>query len=584
MDKWLEPRLPKPTPSFQEHGLQRHGVLLNMAPLGVMPVIKLKKGAKAEAARQALAVTRESTPVEAPNVATVTPEPTAPVSRLRSDSAKVDDADYEPKTTHTVTSARKSAPGRSPKRLFFVPFLPKSPSPERSRSKSESKSASNNIPLEKIVESARRQALAAGRYPTQYAIQKLFEKSEGNERMLKMIETAYLNPKDIHQTAEFQTIITYFKQLGRHSGEALEQARSMGNGTPTINAPSPWLSHESPSKNTTSGVAAATLKMPSEARNSPRHLRKSPQKSPQTEHAHVAKKQKSNDFMQRSIEPSPTPSDHRTYEPMLPPPDFSSSTSSLSSLDEEIIREYAAPSMEIDRDHDHDRDHDRANTPTTSATHARSSTQPTKKAKSVGPKLHTFPTNNNVAPVSSSPSSSVPPAPVFHNKKRFGSAAGCVLDRADADIARRKKASSLTNSAPQAESSIRTPMAVSEEHEPAPIVANPGAVPVNAPAVARSGQILRFRTGQAKKNEAEVLSSPTVLSFQGELPGPPYTDDSRAGTPNAAGRPSRKTKPGLRIKSSYVAPNPFTLITSHGHKKKPWFCCVHFLVLSSFAL
>lgn len=45
LDAWVEPAPQNPTPSFEEHGLARHGVLETMAPLGVPPTTKAKRKA-----------------------------------------------------------------------------------------------------------------------------------------------------------------------------------------------------------------------------------------------------------------------------------------------------------------------------------------------------------------------------------------------------------------------------------------------------------------------------------------------------------------------------------------------------------
>jgi hypothetical protein len=45
LDLWIEPPLPAPRPSFADHGIERHGVVANMAPLGTRPSSKIMKSA-----------------------------------------------------------------------------------------------------------------------------------------------------------------------------------------------------------------------------------------------------------------------------------------------------------------------------------------------------------------------------------------------------------------------------------------------------------------------------------------------------------------------------------------------------------
>jgi hypothetical protein len=47
LDSWMEPPVKNPTPSFEEHGFARHGVLENMAALGVPPSARVKQKARA---------------------------------------------------------------------------------------------------------------------------------------------------------------------------------------------------------------------------------------------------------------------------------------------------------------------------------------------------------------------------------------------------------------------------------------------------------------------------------------------------------------------------------------------------------
>ncbi|KAF2012055.1 hypothetical protein BU24DRAFT_435490 [Aaosphaeria arxii CBS 175.79] len=47
LDSWIEPPVQKPTPSFEDHGFARHGVLQGMSPLGVGPSAKVKQRTRA---------------------------------------------------------------------------------------------------------------------------------------------------------------------------------------------------------------------------------------------------------------------------------------------------------------------------------------------------------------------------------------------------------------------------------------------------------------------------------------------------------------------------------------------------------
>ncbi|KAA8564124.1 hypothetical protein EYC84_012103 [Monilinia fructicola] len=123
MDKWTEPPLPAPLPSFAEAGMERHGVVANMAPLGTRPSAKaVKSSAKSEAAdtngsrRNGVAEGIEDTPPTITPSVSTTPqepiqnsEPISNVSRRRSTSTRIEDVEYAPPSTpQQPRSARKS--------------------------------------------------------------------------------------------------------------------------------------------------------------------------------------------------------------------------------------------------------------------------------------------------------------------------------------------------------------------------------------------------------------------------------------------------------------------------------------------
>ncbi|APA14982.1 hypothetical protein sscle_14g097520 [Sclerotinia sclerotiorum 1980 UF-70] len=119
MDKWTEPPIPTPLPSFAEAGMERHGVVANMAPLGTRPSAKaVKSSAKSEAAdangsrpNGVIEVVDDAPPSlsATPQEAMDTTEPTSNVSRRRSTSTRIEDTEHaSPSTPQHPRSARKS--------------------------------------------------------------------------------------------------------------------------------------------------------------------------------------------------------------------------------------------------------------------------------------------------------------------------------------------------------------------------------------------------------------------------------------------------------------------------------------------
>jgi len=90
MDSWVEPPLRNPAPSFEDYkGLERHGVLEHMAPLGSLPTQKVKLRVKAEAPKRLMQVKNDD-PAAAKEGAR-TPEALPTVTTRRSESRKAED-------------------------------------------------------------------------------------------------------------------------------------------------------------------------------------------------------------------------------------------------------------------------------------------------------------------------------------------------------------------------------------------------------------------------------------------------------------------------------------------------------------
>src|SRR5439155_13918651 len=111
--------IPAPRPSFAEAGIERHGVVANMAPLGTRPSAKVMKSAlRPEVTDGGVRGTNAKRPgasaSSTPAESAVTPEPPANPPRRRSVSTKTDDFESAPKTPTQQMSPRKSVPRQTP--------------------------------------------------------------------------------------------------------------------------------------------------------------------------------------------------------------------------------------------------------------------------------------------------------------------------------------------------------------------------------------------------------------------------------------------------------------------------------------
>jgi len=121
--EWTEPSIQNPTPSFEEHGFARHGVLEQMAPLGQPPSAKVKQRTRAmggdAAARKSLAGKGSFLGDEVGSTPEVTPAPELePDDSERQEEDELplglplqeedEDDDYVPGKTKKKTPASKS--------------------------------------------------------------------------------------------------------------------------------------------------------------------------------------------------------------------------------------------------------------------------------------------------------------------------------------------------------------------------------------------------------------------------------------------------------------------------------------------
>ncbi|KAI9641532.1 hypothetical protein NHQ30_010344 [Ciborinia camelliae] len=265
MDKWTEPPIPAPLPSFAEAGMERHGVVANMAPLGTRPSAKaVKSSAKPEAA-DANGGRRNGVPEvvdEAPPSLSATPqevletsEPISNVSRRRSTSTRIEDLEYAPPSTpQQPRSARKSitrssvAPqsvgneSEGPS-MYATSPAQRTPLPQQSpslasslgytakmnytyderdearqregriRASEASRREASRRKTARFVELAVSQAIEEQRWCTAYALRELFDEDTENFGMLA--EKQVYEEATEEENREFYRLITLKKKEGR---------------------------------------------------------------------------------------------------------------------------------------------------------------------------------------------------------------------------------------------------------------------------------------------------------------------------------------------------------------------------------
>lgn len=116
LEKWVEPSLAPPRPSFAEAGIERHGVVANMSALGALPTAKVIKAAASamdaggRGAAGKKTTPSASTPGESSATANATPEPTAIPSRPSSSHTKAEESTPAPTPAPAAESTTEPTP------------------------------------------------------------------------------------------------------------------------------------------------------------------------------------------------------------------------------------------------------------------------------------------------------------------------------------------------------------------------------------------------------------------------------------------------------------------------------------------
>lgn len=632
MDNWVEPPLPPPAPSFTDYPhlrIERHGVLEGMAPLGTLPSAKVKKLVKTKQdplskapvnTEDSDASTSAGTPREMR-----TPEPPINTIVRRSYSREGDNADWTPQPSTADISwsaAIRKGGTMSASKAFRVagqrvePPYPDSPSAAR-----EARALEHTA---KAVELAVEEAILAQRWPTAYALRTLYNDYAENSRIRRLFMLIYTNRATKEEQREFQTLITWKKKTGSQNNRAQKYFDTHENVYIDKNPSALATSAESTKDKAEATPRGASTSTPtSPHKQDTTHARKKPKVNHDDQlrsrkslysnaevtpngasatNNNISQSQRHQDRnhgikSSRSGYDSDATMDVNMAQPSARPRgDSLSSTSSLSSLDEEILGGFESPPKkpadlrlnEAPKDkvkerkaansaeqpgHDHNqpqpitqRQEHVHNRNDFTAVNSRSSSNTATPHVQDSSSANIDHNGSNVMPPLAADRYSLPPPnpsnltqpPPFNSKKKTAASAAAAAARKagsfsprDAEIIRRKKQiKSKAEKEYQAQrdsSFIRTPVSVPEPESEDEAVDRTTVAP--QPPVIKP--ILRFRPRPAG-DDSDVQSSPTRLTFKLDFE-PESAKGSRASTPTGSSRASRKARnPGPRMKSSYV--------------------------------
>ena len=225
--EWKEPPLRTPAPSFEDYkGLERHGVLEHMAPLGAMPNQKVRLRVKQHEP------SRRSTLGKLAEAAVGWKEPSkapeALVGMRRSESRKVEDRplkaqpirekdedqDYTPKSTAIKPATIKAASSRNSHGL--IPSSQTTAGQER---------------LRQVVVSAVERAKELGNEHLGLAMQRIYEESLQNRTLAELLDAVLSQRPTARQAADFQAYIKIARKKIKSESSRSRRSSMVGVGS-----------------------------------------------------------------------------------------------------------------------------------------------------------------------------------------------------------------------------------------------------------------------------------------------------------------------------------------------------------------
>ena len=240
-NEWEEPPLRTPAPSFEDYkGLERHGVLEHMAPLGQFPSQKLKAKVRyQETGPRGRGAQTKNDESKIAKEGVNTPEPmqmASPHHNIESRRASTlgrfhhpkdeeeDDGDYEP---HPTTK------GTIPSSL-----TPKPNHPATNGMQAVRPSADGKDKMKEVVVKAAKRANDTGNPLLGHAIQHMYEESFHSHEVADLLAAVLAQKQTPEQTTAFQLYIKAAKKAIKHN-----------KGDSTKSTPTSPLVSQSPSKN-----------------------------------------------------------------------------------------------------------------------------------------------------------------------------------------------------------------------------------------------------------------------------------------------------------------------------------------------
>ena len=271
-EEWIEPPLRPPAPSFEDYkGLERHGVLEHMAPLGTFPNSKVRARLKQhEPPRRAAHLKNGELRTAREEVNT--PEPTPPVITRRSEPRKSEDnsiktpSSRERDEDQDYTPTLKSTTRMNTVRTGSMHAALQGPP--------SSRTIQGRLKLKEIVDSAVIRSDELGDPVLGNAVKELYEESLRNATVADLLDAVLTQKPSPEQKADFQSRIRAARKKHRRRSNDQVSAPNVVATSPTAKSARSSVTRHLDSTNNSSHLLATishphilnhdSLKQPSE--------------------------------------------------------------------------------------------------------------------------------------------------------------------------------------------------------------------------------------------------------------------------------------------------------------------------------
>ncbi|KAL8874641.1 MAG: hypothetical protein Q9174_000046 [Haloplaca sp. 1 TL-2023] len=220
LTEWEEPPLRPPAPSFEDYkGVERHGVLEYMQPLGSFPNQRAKQRMKTNDHSRKAAPVKNGEHIVRGTEGTSTPDPGPLPRSRRSESRKTEDRPVRPSAAREQNGDLDYVPGGQ---ATSTPAKAQPPDSSQHSTPSSQVAVTGPGMLKRAVEGAIANALSINRPELGVALQRLYDESSDDPELATLLDAVMFKTKTAKQEKQFKS---YMKAAQKATNNPLKRSK-----------------------------------------------------------------------------------------------------------------------------------------------------------------------------------------------------------------------------------------------------------------------------------------------------------------------------------------------------------------------